>query len=266
MKTKQNIFLAVFLFSCAISIAQKSDYKTILIPSENKKGKYGYVNPKGKKIIPFMYEKAFSFIEEFAVVKQNGKYFYINKENKPLTKDSFDLSWPFHNGLALVMNNNKYAYVDKAGKIVQNYWFDYASLIFDNYAEATLDGVNYLITPAGQVMNYGNNKIPRLQTELYMIVQEMPVFPGGVEQRQKFIVQNIRIPNIEDFIVKIVNLSFNVEQDGRITNVTVERSGNEIFDNEAIRLVQSMPPWIPGKKNGVPVRVKQILPIEFRKK
>ena len=58
---------------------------------------------------------------------------------------------------------------------------------------------------------------------------------------------------------------FIVEKDGSIGNITVVRtSGNESLDNEAIRVIQSMPKWKPGLQRGKPVRVKYTLPINFR--
>ena len=57
---------------------------------------------------------------------------------------------------------------------------------------------------------------------------------------------------------------FVIERDGSIGNVKVTKSVDPSLDREAIRLLQSMPRWIPGKKDGVAVRVKYTVPITFR--
>ena len=55
-----------------------------------------------------------------------------------------------------------------------------------------------------------------------------------------------------------------VERDGSISNVEVTRSIEPSIDKEAVRLIQSMPKWIPGKQGGTAVRVKYTLPVTFR--
>ena len=59
-------------------------------------------------------------------------------------------------------------------------------------------------------------------------------------------------------------LTFIVEPDGSITNVKVVKSVSEAIDAEAIRVVESMPKWIPGKQSGKAVRVKYTIPVTFR--
>ena len=59
-------------------------------------------------------------------------------------------------------------------------------------------------------------------------------------------------------------VSFIVEKDGSITNATIERSVDPAFDREALRVVSSMPNWIPGKHNGRKVRVRFIVPVQFK--
>ena len=61
-----------------------------------------------------------------------------------------------------------------------------------------------------------------------------------------------------------VVVSFVVEKDGSITNVKVVNSVDPSLDAEALRVVNSMPRWIPGKQNGVPVRVIYNVPISFK--
>ncbi len=98
-----------------------------------------------------------------------------------------------------------------------------------------------------------------------VFVEEMPEFPGGQESMYKFIAQNMKYPQyaVESNIQGKVYVRFIVEADGRITNVNVVRGVHSSLDNEAIRVVQSMPDWKPGKQNGKPVRVHFTLPLNF---
>ena len=61
-----------------------------------------------------------------------------------------------------------------------------------------------------------------------------------------------------------VFVTFIVEPDGNIDEVKVASSVHKLLDNEAVRVIKSMPKWIPGKQNGEPVRVKYTAPISFR--
>ena len=61
-----------------------------------------------------------------------------------------------------------------------------------------------------------------------------------------------------------VTLQFVVEKDGSLTDIIVVRGVDPALDREAIRLVESMPEWIPGRNRGREVRVRFILPINFR--
>ena len=61
-----------------------------------------------------------------------------------------------------------------------------------------------------------------------------------------------------------VLVAFSVGMDGYITGVRVVRSVSEALDAEAVRVVSKMPPWIPGKKNGRPVRAEMTMPINFK--
>lgn len=97
-------------------------------------------------------------------------------------------------------------------------------------------------------------------------VEQMPVFPGGETEMQKFIKDNLKYPVVamESGISGRVTLRFVVAKDGSIQNVTVARGIDPACDREAVRVVKSMPKWIPGKQNGTNVAVYFTLPIYFR--
>ena len=63
-----------------------------------------------------------------------------------------------------------------------------------------------------------------------------------------------------------VIVTFIVETDGSLSDVKVIRGIHPLFDEEAVRVVKSMPKWNPGRQNGEPVRVKYSVPVFFRLK
>ena len=100
----------------------------------------------------------------------------------------------------------------------------------------------------------------------FTVVEEFPEFPGGTDSLMAFIKKNLRYPELlaESSILGRVTLSFVVEKDGSITDIQEMRSPSEYLTEEAIRVVQLMPKWKPGKQRGQAVRVKYMLPITFR--
>lgn len=97
-------------------------------------------------------------------------------------------------------------------------------------------------------------------------VDVMPEYPGGRVALMKFLMENVRYPQaaIENNITGRVIVRFVVEKDGKISNVKVEKSVDPTLDAEAKRVVQAMPKWNPGKRDGQLVRVKYALPVTFR--
>ncbi len=101
--------------------------------------------------------------------------------------------------------------------------------------------------------------------EIFTVVEEQPFYPGGDEARIKFLQDNIKYPEEakELGVSGKVFVTFVVEVDGSITDVKVLRGIGAGCDEEAVRVVKSMPRWVPGKQRGQPVRVQFNLPIKF---
>jgi protein TonB len=104
------------------------------------------------------------------------------------------------------------------------------------------------------------------EAEIFTIVEEMPDFPGGTQKLADYLAKNIKYPQMarESGIQGRVFISFVVEPDGSVSNVNVMRSLGGGCDEEAVRVVKSMPKWKPGKQRGKPVRVSYILPVNFK--
>lgn len=98
------------------------------------------------------------------------------------------------------------------------------------------------------------------------VAEQMPSFPGGDRKLMEYLSENIRYPEeCEEICVQgRVIVSFIVEKDGSISNVKVAKSLDPLLDKEAVRVVSGMPKWIPGRQNGVAVRVRYIIPVTFR--
>lgn len=102
--------------------------------------------------------------------------------------------------------------------------------------------------------------------EVFVIVEQEPEYPGGMQALMQYLSKSIRYPafEAENGIQGRVTLSFVVEKDGSITDIMEMRSPSEGLTKEARRVVQSMPKWKPGKQRGMAVRVKYMLPVTFR--
>ena len=105
-----------------------------------------------------------------------------------------------------------------------------------------------------------------VEQEIFQIVEEMPSFPGGEQKLMEYVRKNVKYPQIarESGIKGRVFVSFVVEPDGSVSNVKVLRGIGGGCDEEAMRVVKSMPKWKPGKQRGKAVRVSYMLPVNFQ--
>jgi TonB family protein len=104
-----------------------------------------------------------------------------------------------------------------------------------------------------------------MEETVFTVVEDMPKYMGGVNELYKFLGNNIKYPQEAKTagISGHVFVSFIVEKDGEVTNVKVLRGIGHGCDKEAIRVVESMPNWVPGKQSGKNVRVAYNLPIKY---
>jgi protein TonB len=104
-----------------------------------------------------------------------------------------------------------------------------------------------------------------VEMEIFQVVETMPTFPGGDAARMKFLQDNITYPQMarESGIQGIVYATFVVEPNGSVSDVRIMRGIGGGCDEEAIRVIKSMPKWNPGMQRGKPVRVQFTMPIKF---
>lgn len=103
------------------------------------------------------------------------------------------------------------------------------------------------------------------EAQVFFIVEEMPEFPGGELALRKWIANEIKYPVIaqENGIQGKVYVTFVVGKDGSISNATIARGVDPSLDKEALRVVNQLPKWKPGKQRGKPVNVSYTVPINF---
>ncbi len=106
---------------------------------------------------------------------------------------------------------------------------------------------------------------PILPQVPYEVVEQMPEFPGGFEAMYEFLSNNIKYPQmcIDNNVQGKSYIKFTVEKDGSITNMEVIKSAHKLLDKEAVRVIGTMPKWIPGRQLNKVVRVNYTLPINF---
>ncbi len=104
------------------------------------------------------------------------------------------------------------------------------------------------------------------EQQVFVVVEEMPEFPGGEAALRSYIAKAIVYPTVaqENGIQGKVFVTFVVNKDGSVSNAKIARGVDQSLDTEALRVVATLPKWKPGKQRGVPVRVSYTVPISFK--
>ena len=157
-------------------------------------------------------------------------------------KDKFDESEQVENG---VVSDDSFAHVSET--------------------EKTTPAVKST-TKTGKITAESSDPKKVFTGKVYDLVDEMPSFPGGPAELMKWLSSHIQYPAIarESCIQGTVIVAFIVEPDGSVSNAKLVRSVDPYIDQEALRVVRQMPKWNPGKRAGIPVRVRYCLPIKFK--
>ncbi|MBR6310349.1 MAG: energy transducer TonB [Paludibacteraceae bacterium] len=97
-------------------------------------------------------------------------------------------------------------------------------------------------------------------------IEEKPTFPGGDSEMMKYLATSIKYPAkaAEMGIEGTVVIQFVIGKDGKVTDAKVVRGKDPLLDKEALRVVNAMPAWKPGKQGGKAVRVAYTLPVRFK--
>ena len=102
--------------------------------------------------------------------------------------------------------------------------------------------------------------------EAFDVVEQMPEYPGGLPELMKYISMNVHYPEAatKTGTQGRVVVQFIIEEDGTVSDARVVQRVSDELDAEALRVVNAMPKWTPGRQKGQPVRVKYTLPVTFR--
>ena len=100
----------------------------------------------------------------------------------------------------------------------------------------------------------------------FVIVEDMPEFKGGEKALLKYIADHVVYPEIakENDIQGTVYVKFVINEKGKVTNVGLLRGVDPLLDKEAIKVIESLPDWKPGKQSGKNVKVSMQVPIKFQ--
>ncbi|MBX0334033.1 energy transducer TonB [Pontibacter sp. HSC-14F20] len=129
----------------------------------------------------------------------------------------------------------------------------------------TVEGVKGAPLDLGDIDGTSDVVAEVVEEKPYTYVEQMPEFPGGESEMMKYLGKNIRYPaaaqraGVEGLVV----LSFVVSRTGEISEIEVVKSLGSGTDEEAVRVVKTMPKWSPGKQNGRSVPVRYTLPVRF---
>jgi TonB family protein len=137
------------------------------------------------------------------------------------------------------------------------------SLIQNSVLKPVIQSVGIILEPA---KHDRTSKSPSEKEEKpLLVVEKNPEFPGGYAEMQKFLRDNIEYPSSakEDEIQGTVFVQFIVNKTGKISNTRILRGIGQAYDEEAIRVVNEMPDWLPGKQNGRDVPVLFQIPVKF---
>lgn len=101
--------------------------------------------------------------------------------------------------------------------------------------------------------------------DVYFIVEEMPEYPGGEEALRMDIAKTVKYPEeaVKKKIQGKVYVTFEVDEYGKLINPRVVRGVDPLLDKEALRVMNGLKTWTPGKEKGVPVKVSYTVPIKF---
>jgi TonB family protein len=105
-----------------------------------------------------------------------------------------------------------------------------------------------------------------VQEEVFLVVEQTPEFPGGEDAFHTYLINQVKYPAeaVKKGIQGKVFVTFVVGKDGTVKNSKIVRGVDPTLDKEALRVVNAMPKWKPGRQNGKDVAVQFTVPINFK--
>ena len=142
-------------------------------------------------------------------------------------------------------------------------------IIIDIFNESPEEIITIIAEPDFDVTIFDIPEVAEIDPDkVFKVVESMPKFPGGVEALMRYLSKNIIYPSIaqEMGIQGKVYVQFVVNKNGEIVDITIAKGVDRSLNEEALRVVQNMPNWKPGKQRGKAVNVSYNIPINFKLK
>ena len=141
-------------------------------------------------------------------------------------------------------------------------------ILFERELKEEKNDSTVLLSPSARQYQIVRSDSPENQLDDVAVADVNPQFSGGVKALTEFLAKNINYPVMAGELGGggSVLLSFIVEKDGSLSNVKVVQGIDSLLDAEAVRVVKSMPQWIPAKRENEVVRCRHLLPIGFSKR
>ena len=254
-------------------------YKQNSTSANNYSPKWGFLSCSESPSIQAVYSTAYDFSEGLAYVEQysNDDLWsgFIDKKGNKVFRTEYNVNSNFNDGLVMVANEDgKVGYINRNGKLVIPFKYDRGSDFSEGLALVCLVDTVNIKEKWGFVDKYGNSTFnpptssstsQKTDDGTNTATETMPSFVGGQRAMFRWISEHLQYPEeaMNKGIKGRVVASFYVEKDGTIGNVEIEKSVHPLLDNETIRLLKSMPKWIPGTQDGRPVRAKYTVPLTY---
>ncbi|MDP4272619.1 MAG: TonB family protein [Bacteroidota bacterium] len=224
-----------------------------------------YYNSKGKKVASLNQAETYKVELPDSTDKQHIIERFFFKTGK------------IQSEIRYLIQNKKERLMD--GKCLE--WYPNGQLWKDGmFKNGVLHGLLKVYSEEGKPIRselYANNRLiasnvtkrtflkDSISNEPFIIVEQMPQFPGGTDKMKEYLGKTIRYPVAAQMkkVQGMVIISFVVSTKGVISDIQVVRGIGSGCDEESVRVVESMPAWEPGKQGGQPVPVKFTLPIRF---
>jgi TonB family protein len=235
-------------------------------------GLWGFIDERGKVVVPLQFEGIGDFNHSAAYLKQNGKFGLISQEGTILVEPAYD-SLAMINDAVIFLESGKWGIMDTLGKQVVAPIYQRVEAGWKGCLNVKKDGqwatwVNGVETPTP------------LSDLVFKNADEKPRFPGcegrglskealqkcAEEEMLRFLYSRMRYP-VEarnNGVDGMVVVSFTINSSGNLENMEVVRDVGAGLGTEAQRVIESMPPWIPGTVDGTAVGTRFNLPVKFK--
>lgn len=228
--------------------------------SVEKEGKVGFADQNLNLLVPCRYKSGYVYGENMYVELDNGYLAHIDRKGKVLFSGPYRDIEALGNGWYFV---NRTFLMDRWGNTTAT-----ESQLAD--VQRRFDKMmskDNQVEPAGKV---SLQSLPEVAEDadtsmVFVMAEEMPEFPGGVDSLSAFLVRNIQYPQEakENKIEGHVYVQFVVEKDGEVSHIRVLRDIGGGCGEEVQRVLRLMPRWTPGKERGKPIRCLFTLPVNF---